>query len=1099
MDDHDEQEREGGGTRVRRGTLTFLALVVASAVPLTFMARRYPEMIDLSADPYSAKARAALDATGDDLERIRVGLAIDTGFAVFYGVLLFFVCSVVTARMVRYRRAGRTLGWLAAVAAAADIVENAAMARMVGDGAAALTRPAFAAVRTPADLVDWARTVASDQAAVVRLEYAFWAKWALVVVPLLFAIGAVTTWAAGRAKTPTRPAGALRKALHDVKGDAGGWAPARFHLPERLPWWKALARWARVPARPRTHLDPPEAARRVPDNPAGEVGICFSGGGIRSAAYNLGALQELQAAGVLSRADYLAAVSGGSYMAGAYSIAATCSSAEALDDVPPFAPGTPEEQYLRNRTNYLVPGALGFVYALWRLVRGLLLNVAFVALLLFLVARPYGWLLQDRLVAATGGACPTEQSATQSAGAGAKVPLGEWRETPDAEGRSCRDVDFRYPPWAVVVVGALGGLALLLGLVDLLLRPHEKSARRLEQWSVRLFGAAVAAGLLLFVLPASGAKLLDDAAPGATSQERVVWGSATLGVFTSMIGALVAVYRAGPGKATTEGGKGTGTSLADKARQGFGKVATGTQKLLLVLAGAVLGPIALAAGALAIAIGGVFARATPEDVGRWLLVLAVVVLVQGVGDINRWSVHPFYKRRLQTAFALRRCGDGRHAYAEEVDFDHPITFPHLLDSPKLLVCAAVNVTDQGLVAPGRPVSTFTFCRTEVDAGLLGRVGTRTYSTLLGRHYDRDFTVPAAVAASGAAFSPVMGKMTKPHLRFLLALANLRLGVWLPNPARVREWARTLDRALPDTAVPPELAAKRKAAEAALAGAEARAVEVRSAVDAAVARVRHELHERLEVAAAGGMSAEQVDVLRRTTAQRIAVEEAKATTAELAVERARREKEEAFAEEPDEAEVAWDGFPWVPRPTLLLRELFGRFRADSRFVYVTDGGHYENLGLVELIRRGCTEIYCFDAAGDQLDAFNTLADALSLARTELGVDIDIDPTPITTADGDIPNATDHVVGRVYYPHAPDKPGVIVFSKLAVTTGIPPDVQAWRAEHPRFPTDGTDDQLYTDQRFEAYRALGSFTAVRAIAAMDEAHGRTPVAAPAPLRPA
>ena len=1090
MDDHDEHDREGDDTRALRGTLTFLALAVGSAIPLTFMARRYPELLDLSADPYSTKAHAALDATGDDLARLRTGLALDTGFAVFYGIVLFFVCSVVPARMVRYRRAGRTLGWLAAVAAVADIVENGAMARMIGEGDGALRRPVFAAIRTPGDVVDFMRTAADDQAAVVRLEYAFWIKWALVVVPLLFAIGAVTTWAAGRAKAPTRHAGALRSALDAVKHDTGGWAPARFHLPERSSWWRSMARWATVPERPHTHLDPPQVARRAPDNPTGEVGICFSGGGIRSAAYNLGALQELQAAGVLGRADYLAAVSGGSYMAGAYSIAATCTSAEALDDVPPFAPGTPEEQYLRNRTNYLVPGALGFAYALWRLVRGLMLNVAFVALLLFLVARPYGWLLQDRLVATTGGVCPSEQVAAP------QVPLGEWRETPGTG--ACRDVEFRSAPWAAVAVGVLGGLALLLGVVDLLLRPQEKTARRLEQWSLRLFFAAVAALVLLFVLPALGAKLLDDAGRGETSQERVVWGSATLGVLTSMIGALVAVYRAGPGKATTHGGVATGPSLVDKARKGLGKVAMGTQNLLLILAGAVLGPLALLAGALAIAIGGVFARLTPEDLGRWLLVLAVVVAVQGIGDINRWSVHPFYKRRLQTAFALRRCGDRDHAYAEEIRFNHRITFPHLLDSPKLLVCAAVNVTNQGLVAPGRPVSTFTFCRTEVDAGLLGRVGTRTYATLLGAHYDRDFTVPAAVAASGAAFSPVMGKMTKPHLRFLLALANLRLGVWLPNPARVRQWAADLQPTLPDTELPPELAAERERAAAALAAAEAQAAEVRAAVDDAVARVRSDLKDRLEVAAAGGMTEEQVDVLRRTTARRIAAEEAKATTAELAVERARREMEEAFAEEPAEAEVTWDGFPWVPRPTLLLRELFGRFRADSRFVYVTDGGHYENLGLVELIRRGCTEIYCFDAAGDQLDAYNTLADALSLARTELGVDIAIDPTPIATADGEIPNATDHVVGRVYYPGAEDKPGVIVFAKLAVTKGIPPDVQAWRAEHPRFPTDGTDDQLYTDQRFEAYRALGSFTAVRAIAAMDEAHGRTPVAAPAPLRP-
>ena len=52
----------------------------------------------------------------------------------------------------------------------------------------------------------------------------------------------------------------------------------------------------------------------------------------------------------------------------------------------------------------------------------------------------------------------------------------------------------------------------------------------------------------------------------------------------------------------------------------------------------------------------------------------------------------------------------------------------------------------------------------------------------------------------------------------------------------------------------------------------------------------------------------------------------------------------------------------PRPEYLWKELFGRNRIDDKFLYVTDGGHYENLGLVELPRRGCGTIYCFDACG-----------------------------------------------------------------------------------------------------------------------------------------
>ena len=60
------------------------------------------------------------------------------------------------------------------------------------------------------------------------------------------------------------------------------------------------------------------------------IGICCSGGGIRSAAFSLGALQSLDAAGVLRRARYLSAVSGGSYIASAYAVASRHSDPELL-------------------------------------------------------------------------------------------------------------------------------------------------------------------------------------------------------------------------------------------------------------------------------------------------------------------------------------------------------------------------------------------------------------------------------------------------------------------------------------------------------------------------------------------------------------------------------------------------------------------------------------------------------------------------------------------------------------------------------------------------------------------------------------------------
>ena len=111
----------------------------------------------------------------------------------------------------------------------------------------------------------------------------------------------------------------------------------------------------------------------------------------------------------------------------------------------------------------------------------------------------------------------------------------------------------------------------------------------------------------------------------------------------------------------------------------------------------------------------------PWELFWWLLLVAVFLFVQGVGDANRWSFQPFYKRRLQSAFTLQRtCTDGVPA-AQEVPFQVPLPFMNLLDAPALVVGAAVNLEEYGLLPPGRPVSSFTFSRERVDAGILGAV------------------------------------------------------------------------------------------------------------------------------------------------------------------------------------------------------------------------------------------------------------------------------------------------------------------------------------------------------------------------------------------
>jgi hypothetical protein len=162
-------------------------------------------------------------------------------------------------------------------------------------------------------------------------------------------------------------------------------------------------------------------------------------------------------------------------------------------------------------------------------------------------------------------------------------------------------------------------------------------------------------------------------------------------------------------------------------------------------------------------------------------------------------------------------------------------------------------------------------------------------------------------------------------------------------------------------------------------------------------------------------------------------------------------------------------PWRhARPILLLKELFGRNSIDDPYLYAKDGSYYESLGLVELLRRGCTPIYCVDATAGT--AATALGRAVSLARSELGVEIyfpdfdDLEADPVT---GLAPKNT--VVGTIRYPQG--LTGTIVYCRAVPTPEMPLDARVLRAGNERFPHDATLDEMLDDQWFEAYRALGA----------------------------
>jgi hypothetical protein len=83
---------------------------------------------------------------------------------------------------------------------------------------------------------------------------------------------------------------------------------------------------------------------------------------------------------------------------------------------------------------------------------------------------------------------------------------------------------------------------------------------------------------------------------------------------------------------------------------------------------------------------------------------------------------------------------------------------------------------------------------------------------------------------------------------------------------------------------------------------------------------------------------------------------------------------------------------LPRPKpgykYLLAELFGLSNEEREFVYLSDGGHFENLGLYELIRRRCKFIIVSDAGCDEAFSFQDLGNAIEKCRADLQVDINM---------------------------------------------------------------------------------------------------------------
>lgn len=165
---------------------------------------------------------------------------------------------------------------------------------------------------------------------------------------------------------------------------------------------------------------------------------------------------------------------------------------------------------------------------------------------------------------------------------------------------------------------------------------------------------------------------------------------------------------------------------------------------------------------------------------------------------------------------------------------------------------------------------------------------------------------------------------------------------------------------------------------------------------------------------------------------------------------------------------------------LLHELFADANDKSRYVYLSDGGHFENLGIYELVRRRCRLILACDASADPDYTFEDLGNAVRKCRDDFGVDVEINvndlrPPGISSEsqDDDFQTSGQHcAVGLIRYDKVweDSKPGILVYIKSSLTGDEPADVLEYRRTHEAFPHDSTANQWFAESQFESYRKLG-----------------------------
>jgi hypothetical protein len=180
---------------------------------------------------------------------------------------------------------------------------------------------------------------------------------------------------------------------------------------------------------------------------------------------------------------------------------------------------------------------------------------------------------------------------------------------------------------------------------------------------------------------------------------------------------------------------------------------------------------------------------------------------------------------------------------------------------------------------------------------------------------------------------------------------------------------------------------------------------------------------------------------------------------------------------------------------LLNETLGRTDETKKFLMVTDGGHFENLALYEMVLRRCKLIVLSDGAADADFKFGEIANAIQKCKVDLGADIEfvgsmnIRPRSKEKEDEKLTRSR-FAIARIKYPEThmvrvrnkdtgkyedlrKRRTGWLLYTRPTFYRNEPRDILNYAESNDKFPHQSTGDQMYDEKQFEAYRGLGYVT--------------------------